>query len=186
MIEVAMARSDPLNPEKGTRQVPRDVMTVILFMRQNVDRKISTANLAAHCGVAERKLRKHFHGFMAVSVFEYWRRLRLAAAREQFLKGTTDTSVTMVAARFGFDHFGRFSQQYRRYFGETPSATLRRSRIAELCGAGRIREDATKDAGSFAVAGSRSREKASVAILPCQVSAAEPEHRFFGECLAER
>ena len=30
-----------------------------------------------------------------------------------------------------------------------------------------------------------SREKPSVAVLPCWVSAADPEHRLFGECVAE-
>jgi adenylate cyclase len=30
-----------------------------------------------------------------------------------------------------------------------------------------------------------SRERPSVAVLPCRVSAAEPEHRYFGECVAE-
>jgi len=182
-----MARSDHLSSEKRARNrpVPHDVAMAVRFMRQNMGHKNSMGDLAAYCGVAERTLRKHFHGFMAVSAFEYWRRLRFSAAREHLLKGTSDTSVTMVATRFGFDHFGRFSQQYRRCFGETPSATLRRSRVAELSRTTRIPEDATQDAGAFAVVASPPRGKASVAILPCQVGAGESEHRSFGECLAD-
>ena len=34
-------------------------------------------------------------------------------------------SVTTVALRWGFDHFGRFSVDYRRMFGESPVMTLR-------------------------------------------------------------
>src|SRR5690242_20327982 len=106
-----MAPSNPLGPVKQprSRPVPHDVRRAVRFMRQSMGRKISMADIAAYCGVAERTLRKHFHVFMGVSVFEYWRRLRLAAAREHLLKGTTDTSITMVATRLGFDHFGRFS-----------------------------------------------------------------------------
>ena len=154
-------------------------------MRESVGRKISMADLVAYCGVAERTLHKHFRAFMAVSPLEYWRRLRLAAAREDFLKGVNGASVTEVATRFGFNHFGRFSQQYRHCFGETPSATLRRSRIAELEQIGRIREDDTDDFGTFGMAARASREKPLVAVLPCQVSATQPEHRFFGESVAE-
>jgi adenylate cyclase len=117
---------------------------------------------------------------MAASPLEYWRRFRLAAAREELLKGLDDTSITEVAIRFGFSHFGRFSQQYRRCFGETPSTTLRRS-----CSADRVHDDDTDDTGRSAVGARRSRERPSVAVLPCQVSAAAPGLRFFGECVTQ-
>jgi hypothetical protein len=35
--------------------------------------------------------------------------------------------VTEVAVHFGFLELGRFSVEYRRAFGERPSATLRRA-----------------------------------------------------------
>jgi AraC-like DNA-binding protein len=38
------------------------------------------------------------------------------------------TSVTAVAARYGFTHFGRFAAAYRRRFGELPSVTFNRAR----------------------------------------------------------
>ena len=140
------------------------------------------ADLVAHCGVGERTLHKHFRAFLAVSPLAYWRRLRLAAAREELLKGLDGASVTEVAARFGFNHFGRFSQQYRRGFGEAPSATLRRSRrVGRVIN--RVRAGGADDAGTFAPGARASREKPSVAVLPCQVSAADPEHRLFGECV---
>jgi TolB-like protein/AraC-like DNA-binding protein len=182
-----MASSNHRNIEgmASGRPIPTDVKKAIEFMRRNVGRKISMADLIANCGVPERTLHKHFRAFICTSPLEYWRRLRLAAAREQLLKAGHATSVTEIATRFGFDHFGRFSQQYRRYFGELPSATLLRSRVAERCRVGRIREDALDKSNTFAIAGRLSREKPSVAVLPCQVSAAEPEHRFFGECVAE-
>jgi AraC-like DNA-binding protein len=35
-----------------------------------------------------------------------------------------ETTVTEVATRFGFWHFGRFAGEYRALFGEAPSVTL--------------------------------------------------------------
>jgi hypothetical protein len=35
-----------------------------------------------------------------------------------------DTSVTVVAAHYGFTHFGRFAADYRRRFDELPSTTF--------------------------------------------------------------
>ena len=37
--------------------------------------------------------------------------------------------MTDVALAWGFVHFGWFSQDYRRLFGETPSQTLHRGRV---------------------------------------------------------
>ena len=128
-----MSASDDLDRGRIGRSqpIPHDLKKAVDLIRGDLGRKISVAELVAHCGVPERTLRKHFHTFMGVSPLEFWRRLRLAAVREELLKGADGSSVTDAAARFGFTHFGRFSQQYRRCFGETPSATLRRSRLAE-------------------------------------------------------
>jgi adenylate cyclase len=182
-----MTSSDHLDPEGPAhgRPLPHDLKRAVQYMRDGVGRKISMADLVGHCGVGERTLHKHFRAFLAVSPLAYWRRLRLAAAREELLKGPDGSSVTEVAGRFGFNHFGRFSQQYRRGFGETPSATLRRSRRPERVRTNGVRAGGADDADTFAPAARASREKPSVAVLPCQVSAADPEHHFFGECVAE-
>jgi len=37
------------------------------------------------------------------------------------------TTVTAIALDHGFGELGRFSVQYRRLFGESPSETLRRA-----------------------------------------------------------
>jgi AraC family ethanolamine operon transcriptional activator len=52
--------------------------------------------------------------------------MRLNAARRDLVRaGAGETSVTTTALRWGFGHFGRFSVDYRRMFGESPIATLR-------------------------------------------------------------
>ena len=182
-----MSASDDLDRRRiGRNQpIPHDRKKAVDHIRGDLGRKISAAELVAHCGVPERTLRKHFHTFMGVSPLEFWRRLRLAAVREDLLKGANARSVTDAAARFGFTHFGRFSQQYRRCFGETPSATLQRSRLARNRPNARIPKEDLDGGGGVAIAAPRPRERPSIAVLPCQVSAAEPDCRFFADYVTE-
>jgi AraC family ethanolamine operon transcriptional activator len=56
--------------------------------------------------------------------------LRLNASHRALSRPERETSVTAVAALFGFTHFGRFAEIYRRQFGELPSATLSKARGA--------------------------------------------------------
>lgn len=54
--------------------------------------------------------------------------LRLNAAHRALSHPEKETSVTAVAARYGFTHFGRFAEIYRRQFRELPSTTLSAAR----------------------------------------------------------
>ncbi|WP_414703825.1 helix-turn-helix domain-containing protein [Pseudomonas sp. UBA2047] len=47
------------------------------------------------------------------------------AARNELLCSGSDRLVSEVAEAWGFNHLGRFSEQYRRRFGELPSSTPR-------------------------------------------------------------
>ena len=51
------------------------------------------------------------------------RRIHLAR-RALRAANPTVASVTEIATRYGFWHFGRFAGLYRSIFGEAPSATL--------------------------------------------------------------
>ncbi len=54
--------------------------------------------------------------------------LRLNATHRALSHPGQGASVTAAAALFGFTHFGRFADIYRRQFGELPSATLSKAR----------------------------------------------------------
>jgi len=165
------------------RPLPRDVKTAVAIMRAGIGRKLSLAEVAAACGVAERTLHKHFCAFLGLPPLAYWRQLRLTAARAALLGGGENASVTAIAARCGFHHFGRFSVQYRRAFGEAPSATLARGRTAERSCTRRLRDHMEAYTSAARLTPSR-REQPSIAVLP-PVCAAEPTHRFFADCIAE-
>lgn len=58
--------------------------------------------------------------------------LRLNAVRRALTHPSSERTVSAVASRFGFCHFGEFSAEYRRQFDELPSVTL-----AKTLGTGR-------------------------------------------------
>ena len=175
----------PIHPDSdrlASRPVtPHDVKKAVEFMRKAICRPISMADLVQHCGVAERTLSKHFRTFLNLSPMRYLRRLRLAAVRETLLAGGPGISVTEVAERYRFNHFGRFAEQYRRCFGESPSATLRHGRTAILSeltiARGRNAQEIRLPRAS--------RDRPSIAVLPCQVSANEPALLWLGESVAD-
>jgi transcriptional regulator GlxA family with amidase domain len=58
----------------------------------------------------------------------YLRNARFQQAREALRRAPPETSVTDIAMTWGFSHMGRFSVEYRKRFGESPSDTLKRRR----------------------------------------------------------
>jgi len=168
--------------------IPHDVKMAIEFMRAAVCRPISMVDLVPHCGVAERTLNKHFRTFLNISPMRYLRRLRLVAAREALLAGEPGISVTEVAKRYEFNHLGRFAEQYRRCFGESPSATHRLGRAAALSkptmayGQNKM---ACEDWGKELRMLIPSRDRPSIAVLPCQTPANEPTLHWVAASVAD-
>jgi AraC-like DNA-binding protein len=108
---------------RGRRIAPRDVRRVVEYVHHNVSRPMTLADLVRESGVAGRTLLKHFQDFKGVSPMRYVRNVRLQRARDE-LREHRDEHVAKLAARWGFAHAGRFSIEYRRRFGESPSQTL--------------------------------------------------------------
>lgn len=104
--------------------LPRDVKRAIDYIHAYVDQPLGLADIAAAAGVPGRTLLRHFRAFTGSSPFAYARAERMRRVRDDLRREAV--SVTEVAARWGFTHFGRFAGDYRRLFGELPSETRRR------------------------------------------------------------
>jgi transcriptional regulator GlxA family with amidase domain len=89
---------------------------------------IHVSALCHTIGVSERTLRKAFHRVHGVPPCRRLRMLRLANARRALLSADgTLAKVTEIAMSFGFAELGRFSVEYKKAFGESPSQTLYRT-----------------------------------------------------------
>jgi AraC-like DNA-binding protein len=105
---------------------PRNVRRAIDYIDAHLDQAITIADIVKATGVPGRTLFTHFKEFKGVSPMRYIRNARLQRARESLLEAEPEGSVTAIAASSGFAHLGRFSIEYRRRFGESPSETLKR------------------------------------------------------------
>ncbi|HJU15954.1 MAG TPA: AraC family transcriptional regulator [Stellaceae bacterium] len=106
----------------------RDVKRAIDFIEASLDAPIGLPDIAAAAGVPGRTLLEHFKQYRGVSPMEYLRRARFAKVQQTLQRAEPEENVTGIALRFGFSHMGRFSVEYRRRFGESPSQTLRQRR----------------------------------------------------------
>lgn len=89
----------------------------------------SIVELCAQLCVSERTLQYAFHRVMQLSPIAYLRILRLNKVRSALRAATSpNATVTQIAMNWGFLHLGKFSQDYRRMFGELPSETLAKSK----------------------------------------------------------
>ena len=86
-------------------------------------------DICAALGVPQRTLHLCCHESLGVGPKRYLLLRRMSLARQALhVADAARTTVTQVAADFGFWSFGRFAVEYHELFGETPSATLRRQR----------------------------------------------------------
>src|SRR5260370_16018405 len=109
--------------------LPRGVRRALDAMRANVGRDWSVTELAGVAGVSSRTLQRQFRIFLGKAPRAALRDIRFDSARRELLRGLPDAKVTDVALRHGLAHCGRFSVEYRRRYGETPSQTLKRQAV---------------------------------------------------------
>lgn len=91
------------------------------------DKPFHLPEICAAIGVEERTLRSACHEHLGMSPMRFLALRRMHLVRRALLRADSSTTVTRVAIDLGFWELGRFAVNYRALFGETPSATLRRS-----------------------------------------------------------
>jgi len=80
----------------------------------------------------ERTLYTGFRERFGMSPQAYLAMLRMDTKREALISAPPETRETDIALDAGITHLGRFSTDYRRRFGESPSATVSRNKHCNL------------------------------------------------------
>jgi transcriptional regulator GlxA family with amidase domain len=94
------------------------------WLRQNLAAPLTIADVCQAVKASERTLHSAFRERLGTTPKLHLKAMRLEAARRELLRGLPGTRITDVALNWGFLHFGWFSHDYRRCYGETPSHTL--------------------------------------------------------------
>jgi AraC-like DNA-binding protein len=103
-----------------------DAFEQVLTLR--LSEPLTVAGMSAEIGVPERTLRACCLEILGMSPSRYLRLRRLNMVRAALQRAKpAPGAIAELAKRYGFSELGRFATCYRETFGETPSATLRRS-----------------------------------------------------------
>ncbi|KUH92667.1 AraC family transcriptional regulator [Mycobacterium sp. IS-3022] len=96
------------------------------FMDSNVSNDIALNDIARAVHVTPRAVQYMFRRHLEMTPLQYLRRLRLHYAHQELQAADRSrTTVTEIAARWGFAHTGRFAVSYREAYGCSPHTTLR-------------------------------------------------------------
>lgn len=116
--------SDALSHSRGPAPLPRMVRQAEDYMLAHVDQPIALEDVAQAVGVSARTLQLAFRKFRDTTPMAFLRDARLDRADADLRAALPGSSVTEIATRWGFGHFGRFAGIYRARFGCTPRQTL--------------------------------------------------------------
>ncbi|MEA2977941.1 MAG: hypothetical protein QOF19_3461 [Alphaproteobacteria bacterium] len=111
----------------GTHQVvPYYIRRAEQYVAENYMKPIDVSDLEAATGVSSRTLYYGFKQYRGASPMKYLKRVRLMRARRRLLEAQMHGGrVGEIAATVGYGNKSQFARDYKDYFGETPTATLR-------------------------------------------------------------
>jgi AraC-like DNA-binding protein len=113
-------------PHDRTDHKPVLLRRAMQYMDANATNDIGLADIAEAVHVTPRAVQYMFRRHLETTPLQYLRRLRLHYAHQELLTADrTHSTVTEIAARWGFAHTGRFAVLYRATYGQSPHTTLR-------------------------------------------------------------
>ena len=102
------------------------------YVKAHIHAPVPVTRLCRVAAIGERALRNAFYDVHGVGPKRWMLGVRLRDVRSVLTRADPGrTTVTNVATAYGFDDLGRFAAAYRKAFGESPSATLRRTPLVE-------------------------------------------------------
>jgi AraC-like DNA-binding protein len=104
--------------------LPSHVRRAEEFIEQHWDQAITIEKLVEATGIGARAIFRAFQQTRGYSPMAFAKMARLKRARDLLAAPNAETSVTSVAFVCGFGNLGHFARDYRKAFGERPSATL--------------------------------------------------------------
>ncbi|GGZ05809.1 hypothetical protein GCM10010300_57080 [Streptomyces olivaceoviridis] len=110
----------------GTEAHPAVLRRALAYIDDHADQPVTVADIAAAAHVTVRALQYAFRRHLDTTPLAQLRRVRLAHAHHELVAADpgSGTTVTEIAARWGFHHPGRFASLYRDTYRKAPHEAL--------------------------------------------------------------
>jgi AraC-like DNA-binding protein len=97
----------------------QSINEVILYMKNNLEKKITMDELAAKVGLCEKRFRQIFMEITDIQPKKYLKKLRMIAA-EELLKNTSIHGYE-ISEKLGYSNQFHFIREFKKYYGVPPS-----------------------------------------------------------------
>jgi AraC-like DNA-binding protein/tetratricopeptide (TPR) repeat protein len=126
-----MDQFDLIATASRTQPLPQDLRRAVAHLRENMTMdNIGMPQLVKASGMSQRTLHRQFRRILGTTPLAYLRLIRLVAAHDRLMEPDSG-SVSDIAVQVGCTHLGRFAADYRRRFGQLPSATRQQARDSQ-------------------------------------------------------
>ena len=124
MLVADLLQGEPHPREKASAGKAKEVVRrARAYALERRDAPPTLLELCRHTHVSPRTLQYCFQSVLGESPASCMKMLRLNGARSELKRPGASDRVSEVAANWGFWHLSQFAADYRRMFGELPSAT---------------------------------------------------------------
>ena len=114
--------------KKYSEQDPEYFKIALDYIHHNICDPIDIDDLEKITGISRKILANIFKKKLNITLQSYIRYYRLQCIYNDLSKSNKDTNITSIALKWGISHLGRFSGEYKKLFGESPSNTIGKSK----------------------------------------------------------
>jgi len=115
---------------QGVKNRPALFTQAVTLVLDNLDSVPTVAELSQELGITTRYLQQLFQSILNLTPKQFINRCRLNQARKQFsVMRYKRGNISDVANSLGYWHMSGFSQDFRRFFGVTPSEFVVRDKV---------------------------------------------------------
>lgn len=105
---------------------PVAIRRAMEFIDAHAELPLTPTSIARQAGLSVRSLQRGFREHVGLGPMHYLRTVRMHNVHRDLLAADpATTTVAAIAGRWGFYHLGRFSADYKRLHGHSPSETLK-------------------------------------------------------------
>lgn len=125
---LGLIRSSTIPTEKVSRNKRLELLkNAEQYIKENISEAISVSEIASKFGVSERTLLYAFKNRFEMGPKAFIKSLQLNHVHHTLHGGKDIASISAIARASGFWHLGQFYKDYKKFFGELPSDTLRKN-----------------------------------------------------------